>query len=368
MKPTNTIAKLFSSVSTLAVVAGAMALNGMAWGEGVLAWGVGTTNTSNFPEFGQSIVPTAALNGVTAIAGGYLHTIALKGGAVLAWGDNSQNQCNITDFANSGVSAVAGGLFHTTALKDGAVLAWGRSDSGQCTIPASASSGVSAIANGWYHTIALKGGAVLAWGDNNNGQCNVLGQCDVPVDAQMKEPTPPHTRDSVVKINGLSGPAIKGLQVGMNSSEAKACMASLVGNSVVTRESNEIWGDEKLNERVTRWDFFIEKNKLCAYIFENPAHKVIEFQFTVDFVDVIFNATGLSDKDFLQKFMAAYKIPELTTNTRSNEDFTFTVYIYRDPKGCEIKLHFLSHNGGHFPTKRSLIVGGTVSDKELKFD
>ena len=33
MKPTNTVAKLFSSVSTLAVVAGALALNGMAWGE-----------------------------------------------------------------------------------------------------------------------------------------------------------------------------------------------------------------------------------------------------------------------------------------------------------------------------------------------
>ena len=33
MKSTNTFVKLFSSVSTLAVVAGAMALNGMAWGE-----------------------------------------------------------------------------------------------------------------------------------------------------------------------------------------------------------------------------------------------------------------------------------------------------------------------------------------------
>ena len=33
MTPTNTAAKLFSSVSTLAVVAGVMALNGMAWGE-----------------------------------------------------------------------------------------------------------------------------------------------------------------------------------------------------------------------------------------------------------------------------------------------------------------------------------------------
>ena len=33
MKPTNTVAKLFSSVSTLAVVAGAMAFNSVALGQ-----------------------------------------------------------------------------------------------------------------------------------------------------------------------------------------------------------------------------------------------------------------------------------------------------------------------------------------------
>ena len=53
MKPTNTFAKLFSSVSTLAVVAGAMAFNGVAWGEGaVLAWG--------YNDYGQCTIPASA--------------------------------------------------------------------------------------------------------------------------------------------------------------------------------------------------------------------------------------------------------------------------------------------------------------------
>ena len=174
MKPTNTVAKLFSSVSTLAVVAGAMAFNGVAWGGGaVLAWGAGTIYEPMLGHNGQSIVPDTAKSGVSAIAGGSQHTIALKDGAVLAWGDNDSGQCDIPASAQSGVTAIAGGGYHTIALKGGAVLAWGWNNYGQCTIPVSANSGVTAIAGGYGHTIALKDGAVLAWGFNNAGQCTI---------------------------------------------------------------------------------------------------------------------------------------------------------------------------------------------------
>ena len=150
MKTTNTVAKLFSSISTLAVVVGAMAFNGVAWGQvgKVMAWG----NITNATE-----VPIAAQSGVSTIAGGWYHTIALKDDAVLAWGNNWHGQCDIPVDALSGVNAIAGGYEHSIALKGGAVLAWGRNDEGQCTIPASANSGVSAIAGGYGHTIALKG-------------------------------------------------------------------------------------------------------------------------------------------------------------------------------------------------------------------
>ena len=76
-------------------------------------------------------------------------------GVVTAWGNNDYGQCTIPASANSGVSAIAGGYYHTIALKGGAVLAWGNNDYGQCNIPASANSGVSAIAGGYLHTIAL---------------------------------------------------------------------------------------------------------------------------------------------------------------------------------------------------------------------
>ena len=205
MKSTNTVAKLFSSVSTLAVVAGAMACNGVAMGQAarVLSWGAGTTNTGSYPNFGQSIIPASATSGVTAIAGGDYHTIALKDGAVLAWGDNYYGQCLGTDSSGtpittnadgnipvklngvtlSGVSAIAGNAEHTIALKGGSVLAWGNNGNGQCTIPIAAQSGVTAIAGGEQHTIALKGGAVLAWGYNGNGQCTVPASASSGVSA-----------------------------------------------------------------------------------------------------------------------------------------------------------------------------------------
>jgi alpha-tubulin suppressor-like RCC1 family protein len=144
---------------------------------GVLAWGVGTTSQTNGGnnglEFGQCIIPAAATSGVSAIAGGDLHTIALKNGGVLAWGYNDQGQCDIPVDAQSGVTAIAGGSYHSIALKDGAVLAWGRNYVGQCNIPAAANSGVTAIAGGGGHTLALKAGTVLAWGYNNNGQSTI---------------------------------------------------------------------------------------------------------------------------------------------------------------------------------------------------
>ena len=161
----------------------------------VTAWG--------YNESSQCNIPTDAQSGVSAIAAGDWHTIALKAGTVLAWGGNPDGQCNIPAFANSGVSAIAGGYYHTIALKDGAVLAWGAGttlqkvsendsfNSGQSIVPTAALSGVTAIAGGGYHTLALKNsGAVLAWGagtfiggpqqwENSN-----YGQSMVPAAAQ----------------------------------------------------------------------------------------------------------------------------------------------------------------------------------------
>jgi hypothetical protein len=134
----------------------------------IVAWG--------FNVQGQTNVPAAASSGITAIAAGGFHSLALRSdGTVVAWGDNSTGQTTIPAAASSGVIAIAGGGFHSLALKsNGMVVAWGDNSSGQTTIPAAASSGVIAIAGGGSHSLALKSnGMVVAWGDNSSGQTTV---------------------------------------------------------------------------------------------------------------------------------------------------------------------------------------------------
>jgi hypothetical protein len=131
----------------------------------VVAWGEG--------DHGQTIIP-AGLSGVTAIAAGVAHTVALKNsGTVVAWGSNDSDQTTIP-LGLSGVTAVMAGYYHTVALKsNGTVVPWGYNDPDQTTIPAGLS-GVTAIAAGGYHTVALKNnGTVVAWGANWDDQTTI---------------------------------------------------------------------------------------------------------------------------------------------------------------------------------------------------
>jgi alpha-tubulin suppressor-like RCC1 family protein len=136
------------------------------------------------------------LSGLLTVAGGSAHSLALKNDlAVWAWGLNSQGQLgdgtagisrivpvqvqNIT-----GVIAIAGGFMHSLALKnDGTVWAWGWNMFGQLgdgtntdrhtPVQVRNLSGVTAIAttNGGNHNLALKSdGTLWAWGDNFFGQ------------------------------------------------------------------------------------------------------------------------------------------------------------------------------------------------------
>lgn len=82
-------------------------------------------------------VQVGGLSGVTAVVGGYYHTVALKSdGTVWAWGDNGYGQLGdgtstwkFTPVQVSGLSdvtAIAAGAYYTLALKsDGTVWIWG---------------------------------------------------------------------------------------------------------------------------------------------------------------------------------------------------------------------------------------------------
>ena len=147
----------------------------------------------------------SGLTGVTAIAGGYLYSLALKSdGTVWAWGWNPYGELGNGTYTDSntpvqvsgftGVTAIAGGFEHALALKsDGTVWAWGLQSLGelgngtfgspfgftgsntpvQVLGPGGAGylTGVTAIAAVGFHSLALKNdGTVWAWGQNTSGE------------------------------------------------------------------------------------------------------------------------------------------------------------------------------------------------------
>jgi len=160
-----------------------------AWGddlEGQIGDG-GAWNLSTTP------IEVPGLSSIIAVAAGANTAYALQsGGAVLAWGDNSQDELGDGAYsrrqqpqrirAPGGVMAIAAGGWSAYALtRDGTVWAWGDDGLGQLgsagplprAIPRRIQhlSGVIAIAAGEGNGYALRrDGTVWAWGDTSMGQ------------------------------------------------------------------------------------------------------------------------------------------------------------------------------------------------------
>ena len=102
---------------------------------GPVCWGAGKTSTGVYPEYGQSQPP--AVTDAIAVAAGDYHTVLLRathqvvafGATVGTLGDYPNlGQSNVPSSLNDGgnVLAIAAGSLHTLALKgDGTVVAWG---------------------------------------------------------------------------------------------------------------------------------------------------------------------------------------------------------------------------------------------------
>ena len=149
----------------VALLFAGLAMPALAADPQVVAWG------NN--DYGQTTIPSG-LTGVTAVAGGYYHTMALKSeGTVVAWGDNQMGQTAIPS-GLTGVTAISACRFYNMALKsDGTVVEWGYKYWAPTTIPSSLT-GVTAISAGGLFNLALmSNGTVVAWGDNSYGQTTI---------------------------------------------------------------------------------------------------------------------------------------------------------------------------------------------------
>jgi alpha-tubulin suppressor-like RCC1 family protein len=166
------------------------------WGENQL----GQLGNNSLSDSGTP-VQVIGLTNVTAIAAAGYHGLALKSdGTVWAWGNNYEGETGNGDPSSyeltpvrvvdpndprkylSNVVAIAGGKVHSLALKsDGTVRSWGYNGYGELgngttansSLPVKVSglSGVVQIAGGSYHSLALKSdGTASSWGHNDHGQ------------------------------------------------------------------------------------------------------------------------------------------------------------------------------------------------------
>jgi len=129
----------------------------------VVAWGDNSGDQCTVPE---------NLYDVVAVDGGQFHTIALRrDGQVVVWGDNFLGQKDVPSTSLPIVAIAAGGYHNLAITADGRVIAWGWNGCGQCDVPETVHGHVIAVQAGEKHSLALlETGQVVAWGENAHGQ------------------------------------------------------------------------------------------------------------------------------------------------------------------------------------------------------
>lgn len=115
--------------------------------------------------FGQTTVPPSAQAGVSAIAAGEAHALALRDdGTVVAWGRNDFGQTAVPAALGGRAVAIAAAADFSAAVRsDGVVIVWGRGAEGPLTPPAAAA-GATEIKAGRDFLIAQTERGLVVWG------------------------------------------------------------------------------------------------------------------------------------------------------------------------------------------------------------
>jgi alpha-tubulin suppressor-like RCC1 family protein len=171
----------------------ALATDGSVHTFGCNAYGqLGRTGDQTTP------MPVAGIERIVAVVAGRGHSLALRDdGTLFAWGNNAWGELARSDSASSptpvtigtGFSSIGGKGEHVLAVKGGALWAWGRNHMTQTaldtdsavvatanavTVGAAGGAEVAAVAGGDAHSLAIDSeGGVWSWGDNRQGQLGV---------------------------------------------------------------------------------------------------------------------------------------------------------------------------------------------------
>jgi len=126
----------------------------------------GDGRLSHWGDVGE-LAPPPDLPKLEAIAAGDSFLLALAdSGELVAWGDNSEGQCDLPDMAGKEIVAIAAGSAHgLVLLADGTVIAWGRNVSAQCDTPPVKSKAVRIFAGGDSSASISIDGRLNAWGE-----------------------------------------------------------------------------------------------------------------------------------------------------------------------------------------------------------
>ena len=187
--------------SLLSITALALAVLPVATAQAdpVFTWGSNQYGSiGNGTSSGNVLSPAPIVDGdndYDAVTAGGAHSLALKDGALFGWGlsvyaatgyDTASTGTSVSTASptlTSGVTDIAGGLYHSVAVVNGGAYGFGADFSGQTgtgatpgsevsvpTLITSLGSGVTQVSAGTQHSLALQNGAVYSFGLNNRGQ------------------------------------------------------------------------------------------------------------------------------------------------------------------------------------------------------